>query len=259
MTIPDNFILSDLLRYHVRSNNGLDHGIGFTAWMHPPVHRILGWISKPSMFSLSREVWSLKQIKAIDDKLVYVKGEPSISDQLTLDRLPTLLNAYLITKKGVRIGSIVDVYFDFKTGNIIYYLVSRSDPRIPGTSRWKLSIEHIVDQQPGLVTTDFNSIDDLPNVRASFRQDFIKKTRVLKDKIEIISNQATGQLEGWLEEPPWDQDISFYSKQKDTISNNDHDDWIDQPFVYEKEKTYENTPYDERFTNIRKNEEDPWI
>jgi len=37
-----------------------------------------------------------------------------------------------------------------KTGKIIYYLVSRSNPKIPGSSRWKLNIENINDQQPGL-------------------------------------------------------------------------------------------------------------
>jgi len=29
-------------------DHGLEHGAGLIGWMHPPVHRLLGWASKPS-------------------------------------------------------------------------------------------------------------------------------------------------------------------------------------------------------------------
>ena len=37
-------------------------GTGENVWMHPPVHRILGWSSRPSNFDLKRNVWRLNQI-----------------------------------------------------------------------------------------------------------------------------------------------------------------------------------------------------
>ena len=45
MSLPEQLLLSDLLRRRVRCDQGLDHGAGALAWMHPPVHRLLGWIS----------------------------------------------------------------------------------------------------------------------------------------------------------------------------------------------------------------------
>ena len=52
----------------MRCDAGLDHGSGSFAWMHPPVHRILGWASKPSSFRLLREVWRLDQLKGIGNQ-----------------------------------------------------------------------------------------------------------------------------------------------------------------------------------------------
>ena len=67
----------------------------------------------------------------------------------------------MININGSKIGVIADFLFEIKTGKIKYYLASRSNPRIPGSSRWKLNIENINDQQPGLVFCGSNSLDDL--------------------------------------------------------------------------------------------------
>ena len=55
MSLPEQLLLSDLLRRRVRCDQGIDHGAGAMAWMHPPVHRLLGWISKPSAFGDRRQ------------------------------------------------------------------------------------------------------------------------------------------------------------------------------------------------------------
>ena len=139
----------------------LNYGNGENVWMHPPVHRILGWYSRPSNFDLKRNVWRLNQISQIIDNEIYVKGDPAISDLATLNRFPTLIEANLINKNGSKIGVIADFLFEMKTGQIQYYLVSRSNPKIPGSSRWKLNIENINDQQPGVVFCESTSLDDL--------------------------------------------------------------------------------------------------
>ena len=59
----------------------LNYGNGENVWMHPPVHRILGWYSRPSSFDLKRNVWRLNQISQIIDNEIYVKGDPAISDK----------------------------------------------------------------------------------------------------------------------------------------------------------------------------------
>ena len=183
----------------------LNYGNGENVWMHPPVHRILGWYSRPSNFDLKRNVWRLNQISQIIDNEIYVKGDPAISDLATLNRFPTLIEANLINKKGSKIGVIADFLFEIKTGKIEYYLVSRSNPKIPGSSRWKLNIENINDQQPGLVFCECLSLNDLSLVKSSIKNEFIQKGKKIVDRFDDMKNIASNRLEDWLEE---DEDIN---------------------------------------------------
>ena len=159
----------------VKGNTALNFGIGENVWMHPPVHRILGWYSRPSNFDLKRNVWRLNQISQIIDNAIYVIGDPAISDLSTLNRFPTLIEANLININGSKIGVIADFLFEITTGKILYYLVSRSNPKIPGSSRWKLSIENINDQQPGLVFCEAYSLNDLSLIKSSLKNEFLQK------------------------------------------------------------------------------------
>ena len=94
------------------------YGIGENVWMHPPVHRILGWYSRPSNFDLKRNVWKLNQINQLIDNDIFVKGDPAISDVATLNRFPNLVEANVINSEGSKIGVIADFLFEMKTGNI---------------------------------------------------------------------------------------------------------------------------------------------
>ena len=48
MTVPKKLLFSDLIKHNVRCDSGIDHGPVISPWMHPPVHRILGLITRPS-------------------------------------------------------------------------------------------------------------------------------------------------------------------------------------------------------------------
>jgi hypothetical protein len=213
----------------------LNYGNGENVWMHPPVHRILGWYSRPSNFDLKRNVWRLNQISQIINNEIYVKGDPAISDLATLNRFPNLIEANLISKNGSKIGVIADFLFDMKTGKIKFYLVSRSNPKIPGSSRWKLDIDNINDQQPGLVFCESNSLDDLSLIKSSIKNEFLQKGKKIFDRFDDMKNIASNRLENWLEE---DEDIpqNLDFKQKS---------------FYNDERT--STSFDE------KREDDPWI
>ena len=235
MKLPEEFLLSQLLNHNVKGNSAFNYGIGESAWMHPPVHRILGWYSRPSNFDLKRNVWRLNQISQIIDNEIYVKGDPAISDLVTLNRFPTLIDANLINSEGSKIGFIADFQFNLKTGNIVYYLVSRSNPKIPGSSRWKLNINKISDQQPGLVFSSIFSLDDLELMKSSIKYEFLNKGKKIMDKFSDMKNIASNKLEDWLEE---DEDInqnldfkrkSFYTDNNQTKSfseKKDDDPWI---------------------------------
>ncbi len=235
MKLPKEILLSELLNYSVKGNLALNYGNGENVWMHPPVHRILGWYSRPSNFDLKRNVWRLNQISQIIDNEIYVKGEPAISDLATLNRFPTLIEANLININGSKIGVIADFLFEIKTGKIKYYLVSRSNPKIPGSSRWKLNIENINDQQPGLVFCESSSLDDLFLIKSSFKNEFLQKGKKIFTRFDDMKNIAATRLEDWLEE---DEDInqkldfeekSFYNDDKTSRSFSDKkedDPWI---------------------------------
>ncbi len=261
MVLSDQILLSDLLSHSVQCDRGVDHGPGLTAWMHPPVHRLLGWSTRPSVISLSRHVWSLNQLKSIEKNIAYVKGVPEISNQSTLDRLPTLIQAELINNIDIKLGIIADLVFEPQTGRIEYYLVSRTDPRIPGTSRWRLDIERILDQKPGIVITNIKTLDDLPLIKSSLRQDFIKKSKTIRNQLQDFSDKASMKLEGWLEEAALENDSSDYEDNSITYENNSidnsFDDWVDDENedFSQKRRFYRNSPYSENISE----EEDPWV
>jgi len=235
LKLPKEFLLSDLLSHNVKGNARLNYGNGENVWMHPPVHRILGWYSRPSNFDLKRNVWKLNQINQIIDNDIFVKGDPAISDLATLNRFPNLIEANLINSNGSKIGVIADFLFEMKTGNIKFYLISRSNPRIPGSSRWKLNIEDIIDQQPGLVFCSSLSLEDLSLIKSSFKNNIFKKGKKIINRFDDMKNTAANRLEDWLEE---DEDInknsefrqnSFYNEDENERTSRDkreNDSWI---------------------------------
>ena len=236
MKLPKEFLLSELLNLNVKGNLNRNFGNGENVWMHPPVHRILGWYSRPSNFELKRNVWKLNQINQIIDNDIFVKGEPAISDLATLNRFPNLIQANLINSEGSKIGVVADFLFEMKTGNIKFYLISRSNPKIPGSSRWKLNIEDITDQQPGLVFCSSISLEDLSLIKSSLKYQFLKKGKKIIDRFDEMKNTATNRLEDWLEE---DEDINQKLEFKRNSFYNDDDD---------ENRSFRN-----------KRDDDPWI
>ena len=225
----------------------LSYGLGENVWMHPSVHRILGWSSKPSNFNLQRNVWRLNQISQIINSEIFVKGEPAISDLSTLTRLPCLLFANLININGLKIGIVADFVFEVKTGNIKYYLISRSNPKIPGSSRWKLDIRSIVDQQPGLVFCTQESLNEFPLLKSSFKNEIFKKGKVLINRFDDMKNVATNKIENWLED-------ENYLNDDEQILVED----IPNKSSYNNVKDNNSDNINSKTSDIKK-EDDPWI
>ena len=261
MSIPSKLFLSDLLKHNVRCDNGIDHGPVINPWMHPPAHRILGWISRPSNLRLEREVWRLDQLKGIDQQEVYVKGDSSISNDQTLERFPTLMNANVFNRSGQKIGLIADFVFEVKTGKIQYYLVSRSNPLIPGTSRWRLSIAQIIDKQPGSISCDIDTFEDLPIQKASIKEEFLSKSRKWKIQFQDLTYKASDRLEGWIddqinenEEKNFDDDYYISDKNLDS-----YDDWIDDLDIDSSEE-FNRMNKRKRKTDLTNEQDlDPWF
>ena len=264
MSIPTKLLFSDLLKHNVRCQNGIDHGPVVIPWMHPPVHRILGFVSRPSTLRLKREVWRLNQLKGINDQEVYVKGDSSISDDQTLERFPTLMNANVFNRSGERVGLIADFLFDTRKGNIKYYLISRTNPLIPGTSRWRLSISQIIDKQPGSISIDIDTLEDLLIQKASLRQEFISKSRKWKNQLQDLTLNASDRLEGWIDDQISENEKNYENEIFDDsykIENDieSYDDWIDNLDIDSSEEfnTMNKRQRKKGLTNER--DLDPWI
>ncbi len=258
MAIPTQLFLSDLLKHNVRCDKGIDHGPCVIAWMHPPAHRILGWVSRPSTIRLQKEVWRLDQLKGINEQEVYVKGDCSISDDKTLERFPTLMNANIFNRDGQKLGLIADFVFETKKGNIQYYLVSRSNPLIPGTSRWRLSISQISDKQPGSISCDIDTFEDLPIHKASLREEFLNKSRKWKTKFQDFSYKTSDRLEGWIDDQITDNDSKIINEAY--ISDNNFesfDDWIDN--LDSSEEFNRMNKKNRQTISTNEKDLDPWI
>jgi len=258
LAIPTQLFLSDLLKHNVRCDKGIDHGPCVSGWMHPPAHRILGWVSRPSNIRLQKEVWRLDQLKGINEQEVYVKGDCSISDDKTLERFPTLMNANIFNRDGQKLGLIADFVFETKKGNIQYYLVSRSNPLIPGTSRWRLSISQISDKQPGSISCDIDTFEDLPIHKASLREEFLNKSRKWKTKFQDFSYKTSDRLEGWIDDQITDNDNKIFNESY--ISDNNlesYDDWIDN--LDSSEEFNRMNKKNRQTISTNEKDLDPWI
>ena len=260
MIFPTKLLFSDLLKHNVRCENGIDHGPVISPWMHPPVHRILGWVSRPSNLRLQREVWRLNQLRGINQQEIYVKGSSSFSDEQTLDRLPTLMNANVFNRSGQKLGLIADFVFEQKKGIIQHYLVSRTNPLLPGTSRWRLSIPKITDKQPGSISCDIDTFEDLPIEKASLKEEFLSKSRKWKSQFQDLTYNASDRLEGWIDDQISESENNTIDDYYEISGNKDsYDDWIDSLDIDSSEEFNRMNKRKRNTSSINEKDLDPWI
>jgi sporulation protein YlmC with PRC-barrel domain len=198
-------------------------------------------------------VWRLNQLRGLTDLEVLVQGEPAETEQDVVERLPSLIEAVVLDRRQQPIGTLADAAIDLRTGRIRHYLVSRSDPRLPGSSRWRLSLDRLVDQQPGQVFTALESLDDLPLARASVRQEFLRRSRRWRDQVQEAGSRIEERLEGWLEEPPWESeprpDRQERPERRPADQANDWDNWPEPVDPDPRSRRSASQP----------NDEDPWF
>ena len=242
MPLPRQILISELLRSRLRDELGQDLGVGHQVWMHPPCHRLLGWSSRPSAFGPRRSVWRLDQLVDWLDGQVEVEGEPADTEQPTLDLLPTLMEATLLGQQKQPLGRLVDAVVDVQSGSINHYLVARSDPRLPGSSRWRLEPDRLLDQQPGQVQSALQELDDLPLDRASIRQQMVRRSRQIRDQVPDSFDDLEGRLRSFGQRL-WDGGEDLIERWRD-----------EEPPVDERRTRSRNRDWDEPDDG-----EDPWI
>ena len=91
-------------------------------WMHPPAHRVLGFICKSGLLGTKKTAFNLAQIKALGTNSVLVDAQPVATDDNKVRQLKSLLGCEIWSDAGNKIGSINDCLFHLKTGAITQYL-----------------------------------------------------------------------------------------------------------------------------------------
>jgi hypothetical protein len=109
--------------------------------------------------------------------------------------------------------------------------------------------DRITDQRPGQVKTALCSLDDLPLMRASVRQDLLQRTQRWREQLRDMGDRAGDRLEGWLDEPPWEAPES-----DQPIDSNDLDEAAPVNEVWDDDTWPESSP--PRRVN---RDEDPWV
>lgn len=93
-----------------------------TVWMHPPAHRIMGFVCKPGFMSKQRYAFNLKQLYRIGAESILVSSGAAETNVKEVKLLETLIGLEVWTDAGEKLGRIIDCLFDRSTGNIIHYL-----------------------------------------------------------------------------------------------------------------------------------------
>ncbi len=95
-------------------------------WMHPPAHRVLGFICKTGPLGGPKLAFNLKQIHQLGTESLVVQGNSVATNTSEVKLLESLIGLEAWNDKGAKIGKIIDCLFDLRSGVITQYLF-RSD------------------------------------------------------------------------------------------------------------------------------------
>jgi len=101
-----------------------------------------------------------------------------------------------------------------------------------------------------VVSTGLLTLEDLPLHRASLRQDLLQRTQRWRDQLRQMGDRAGDRLEGWLDEPPWQDDDGSPSSASSRSRLDDADpleDWEDELWTQPEQ------------SRSKDRDEDPWI
>ncbi|WP_250122749.1 PRC-barrel domain-containing protein [Chroococcidiopsis sp. CCMEE 29] len=122
-TQPEVVKQSDLLNQLVLDRNTMEElGHVDVVWMHPPVHRVLGFICKSGFLGTKKTAFNLAQITTLGANSILVNAQPVETDSEKVRKLESLLDCEVWSDAGNKIGRITDCLFNLKTGLITQYL-----------------------------------------------------------------------------------------------------------------------------------------
>jgi uncharacterized protein YrrD len=125
-SLPEYLRQSDLLEQLVLDRANMEtFGRVEVIWEYPKVHKVLGFICKPSRFDRRKLAFNFDQVQSIGSNGILVTAAPMETDGDRVSKLESLVNCEVWTDEGNRLGRITDYMFHTSSGAIRYYLVSR--------------------------------------------------------------------------------------------------------------------------------------
>lgn len=122
-TQPEVVRQSDLLNQLVLDRNTMEElGHVDVLWMHPPVHRVLGFICKSGFLGTKKTAFNLAQITTLGANSILVNAKAVETDAEKVRQLQSPINCEVWSDAGNKIGKITDYLFNSKTGAITQYL-----------------------------------------------------------------------------------------------------------------------------------------
>ena len=123
-TQPEVVKQSDLLNQLVLDRNTMEElGRVDVLWMHPPLHRVLGFICKSGFLGTKKTAFKLPQISTLGTNSILVNSKPTETDTEKVKQLESLINCEVWSDAGNKIGKIIDCLFNLQTGTITEYLL----------------------------------------------------------------------------------------------------------------------------------------
>lgn len=190
-----------------------------TVWMHPPAHRIMGFICKPGFMSKQRYAFNLKQLYRIGAESILVSSGAAETNVKEVRLLETLIGLEVWTDAGERLGRIMDCLFDRQTGNITHYLFKSGGwrgftsgtyqlppPSVMSFGRKRVLVTATVSEnlqifQEGIEERIAQAGD---RIKESYAQEFDsftsraqKLTRQAEERLQKLAQQANEQVESF--------------------------------------------------------------
>ena len=142
---PDTIRQSDLLHRLVLDRTTTEElGRVEVIWMHPPIHRVLGFICKSSLLGGKRFAFNLNQLQRLGANSIIVSSQPVETNATEIGHLESLIGLELWTEAGTQLGRITDCLFNLRNGVIVAYLFRSDGWRGVTQGVYQLSASQIV-------------------------------------------------------------------------------------------------------------------
>lgn len=189
-TQPEVIKQSELLNQLVMDRNTMEElGHVDVVWMHPPVHRVLGFICKSGFLGAKKTAFNLSQLHTLGANSILVSSKPVETDAEKVRQLESLINCEVWSDAGSKIGRITDCLFNLKTGSITQYLFTASGWSAIADGVYLLPPSKILSFGKKRVLVSETAAQNLAVYRAGIKQQLSKARNFLKEDYTQITQE----------------------------------------------------------------------